>query len=61
MRGLFTAEKRGLFARNIHSGVSTDLINPNSSTTQIYSYPTSSYKGFQFSKILSSFNLSVWF
>ncbi len=43
------------------SGVSTDLINPNPSTTQIYSYSTTSYKGFQFSKILSSFNISIWF
>ena len=43
------------------AGVSMDLINPNPSSTQVYSYSTSSYKGVQFSNIYSSINISVWF
>jgi len=45
---------------NTFSGISMPLIN-NPSAIQEYSYTTTSYKGFQFSKILPSMNITVWF
>lgn len=44
---------------NKFSGMSTQINNPSSS--QAYSFSPTGYRGFQFSKILPSFHLSVWF
>ncbi len=44
---------------NTFSGISMPLNNP--SATQVYSYTTTSYKGFQFSKIMPSMTITVWF
>ncbi len=42
------------------SGEVVDLVNPNSSVNQTYSFYWGAINEFQFYKILSSFNISVW-
>jgi len=53
-----------LLYKKIGSGFSGEVVSqtiPNPPTTEVYSYSTSSYKGFQFSKMLSSINISFYF